>query len=252
MSKQSAQSCKKLFQEGYAKILGISSSQLSEPGTIFVSTPVRSLPEWANWVHPIWFFALDDTLICSVAPHFDEEAKTILASIQGNSLLDSKAREVAGFTYQTGVEWVQCELFCYLSDQPPAISSSHKVEDVKPDDPNAQHLFRNFDGGVYAIRNSEGQIVSQAAVKNKGIINEIAVGTQPNYRRQGMGATVVAYAVQQILAKGRIPTYWPDRLDNVGSYAIAQAVGFQKIADMLFCCYPESDWPGFIHSVNRD
>jgi hypothetical protein len=55
----------------------------------------------------------------------------------------------------------------------------------------------------------------------------------------------VAHAITAILVAGCAPTYWPDTLDNTGSYTLARSVGMVKVADMLFCAYPEPGWPGF-------
>lgn len=91
----------------------------------------------------------------------------------------------------------------------------------------------NFLIGTYAIFDQDNQIVSCAGIKDHGFINEIAVGTEPEHRKKGMGKAVVACAVADILSRDRIPVYVPDSLTNDGSYALARSLGFEKIGEMM-------------------
>ena len=128
---------------------------------------------------------------------------------------------------------------------PPHTRHTFKVEQLRPGQLGATKHLAAFDGGVYVIRDEDEKITSAAFIKNKGLIGEIAVGTEETYRRQGRGEAVVAHAIQEILAQGKVPTYWPDSFENKGSYALAHAVGMVKVAEMLFCAYEEAGWQGF-------
>jgi GNAT superfamily N-acetyltransferase len=143
------------------------------------------------------------------------------------------------------LDWVRCELFYYPHKEPPQVTHEYKVEKLQPGQPGAEEHLRNFDGGVYVIRGSQEEITAAAFIKDKGLIREIAVGTEEAYRRQGRGRAVVAHAIQEILALGCVPTYWPDNLENKGSYALAHSVGMVKGAEMLFCAYQQPEWEGF-------
>lgn len=233
------------LKEGYAHLLNAPLSAFDQSGFILIETNIRDEPEWASWIQPVWLFSMGSVVICSVSPRYTAQTETMLKGILPNELLDRGILHKAS-SIIADKEWVQCELFFYPSLQSPKQSFPYTVEALQPGEKGAEKLLRNFDGGVYVIRNSAGQIASHAAVKNKGLIREIAVGTQPSYRRQGMGRAVVAYAIHEILAIGCVPTYWPDSLENTPSYALAQSIGFVKVAQMLFCAYERPGWPGFL------
>ncbi|MEZ4863544.1 MAG: GNAT family N-acetyltransferase [Caldilineaceae bacterium] len=252
------------LQQGYAQMLDVSVERMRTPGLHVVVTPRRDQPEWANWVHPVWFFKLEETVVCSVSPVYATKAKAVLAAVKLASLLDtdlltvmqqitaqqstrgqSTTEQSATAVHPAEMEWVQCELLYYPYASPPQLSSQHVVENLQPTDDNVRGLLRLFDGGVYGIRAEDGTIAAHGCIKDKGLVHEIAVGTEVAYRQRGMGKAVVAAAVAQILERGKVPVYWPDSLQNLASYRLAYALGFQKAAEMLFCCYALPDWAGF-------
>jgi GNAT superfamily N-acetyltransferase len=98
-----------------------------------------------------------------------------------------------------------------------------------------------FDGGVYVIRHDDGSIGAHAGIKNKGIIQEIAVATEPRFQRQGMGQAVVVHAIAAILAQGNVP----DTMSTIASYALAEALGFERVVEAVFWEYELSNWRGF-------
>lgn len=232
------------FIHGYAQLLNAPVEKFFTPGLTFVSTSVRDLPEWANWIQPVWLFAFEDALICSVSPNYAEVAEAHFAGVGADTLL-SDATLARAMTVVPDLEWVRCELFYYPHRDPPQLMHKYKVEELQAGQPGAEKHLRTFDGGVYVIRSSNGEITAAAFIKNKGLIREIAVGTEEGYRRQGRGQAVVAFAIQEILAQGYVPTYWPDSFENRGSYALAQSVGLVKVAEMLFCAYEQPEWQGF-------
>lgn len=238
-----------LLKQGYARLLDTSVERFAAPGFHFVVTPKRDLPEWANWVHPIWFMKIDDTVICSVSPAYAVRTKQIVVDVAIDTLLSAELLiQVHSITKEQGSvhpEWVQCELLYYPHAYPPDSPSGYLVECLQPSDERSKYFLRNFDGGGYGIRAEDGSIAAHACIKDKGLLQEIAVGTEPAYQRRGMGKAVVAAAVAQILQQGKVPVYWPDSLQNAASYKLAYALGFQKAGEMLFCCYAQSDWVGF-------
>ncbi len=236
---------------GYAHLLDAPLSTFDRSGFMLIETDIRDEPEWASWIQPIWLFSMGSTVICSVSPQYTAQAEVMLKGVLPGGLLDGSVLHKAS-SIIADKEWVQCELFFYPLLHPPQTSFHYIVEALQPGEEGAEKLLRNFDGGVYVIRNSTGQIASHAAVKNKGLIREIAVGTQPYYRGQGMGRTVVAHAIREILAIGCVPTYWPDSLENIASYALAQSIGFVKVAQMLFCAYERPGWPGFLIAATKN
>lgn len=242
------------LKQGYAKLLDASVKHFATPGLHFVITPKRDQPEWANWVHPIWFFKIDNTVICSVSPTYATRAKQILAGVALDTLLSVELLTLVHHITEgqavesqcaEGLEWVQCELLYYSHSHPPVLAPSYAVEQLQPIDARSRYFLRNFDGGGYAIRAEDGVIASHACIKDKGLLHEVAVGTEAAYRQQGMGKAVVAAAVAHILHQGGVPVYWPDSVQNVPSYNLAYSLGFQKAAEMLFCCYALPNWAGF-------
>jgi hypothetical protein len=232
------------FIQGYAQLLDAPVEKFFTEGLTFVDTPVRDLPEWANWIQPVWLFAFERAVICSVSPTYAEAAEACFAAVSAETLL-SDATLARAATVAPDLEWVRCELFYYPHSDPPQATSKYRVEKLQPGQPGADKHLRNFDGGVYVISGSNNEITAAAFIKNKGIIREIAVGTEEAYRRQGRGRAVVSYAIQEILAQDCVPTYWPDSFENEGSYALAESVGMIKVAAMLFCAYQQAEWQGF-------
>jgi len=232
------------FKESYAHLLDVPLAAFAQTGFVLHKTEKRNEPEWASWIQLVWFFSIDTVLICSVAPAYAKQVEAIVERCGSDPLLSEMWLAQTQSSID-GQEWVQCELFYYPTQTPPQQSSQYTVEQLQPGEPQADRLLRNFDGGVYVIRDANGKLAAHAAIKKKGLLREIAVGTQPEYRQRGMGRAVVAYAVQEILTQGYVPTYWPDSLDNKASYALAASVGFVKIAEMLFCAYERPGWSGF-------
>jgi hypothetical protein len=241
------------FIKGYAQLLDAPGEDFHHQGITFVGTTLRDLPEWANWLQPIWLFGFEEAVICSVSPTFAEAAQVAFADVTAATLLNDKTLARAN-AITPELEWVRCELFYYPHTHPPQIDHTYTVEKLLPGAPGAARHLRNFDGGVYVIRATRSEleqhevkdgITAAAFVKNKGVIREIAVGTEEAFRRQGRGQTVVAHAIADILAQGCVPTYWPDSFANKGSYALARTVGMVKVAEMLFCAQEINEWQGF-------
>lgn len=219
-------------------------SVFDHPGFTLVETQQRDEPEWAGWIHPLWIHSFQGAVVCSVSPSLATRAQEVLSMDPPGNLLSAEAlAQAQQVTNQW--EWVQCEVFYYPYDKPPAVAADHAIEAMRPGDPEADRRLRNFDGGVFAIRDETGQVLSAAYIKDKGVLQEIAVGTHLEYQRQGLGKAVVAEAVRAILQAGKVPVYWPDSRENQASYALAQSLGFVKVAEMLFCCYERPDWKGF-------
>lgn len=228
---------------GYARLLDVPVKAFETPGFTFVETNRRESAEWAKWVLPVWLLSIGHAVVCSVAPRYSERAKTTFGLANDKALINPELLETAHMLIQ--VEgWRQREIFFYSSQQPPPVVTLYQVEKIKPGGEDDSFL-KAFDGGVYAVRNEAGTIVSHAGIKNKGVLNEIAVGTEPEYRQMGVGTAVVAKAVTEILATGNVPIFVPDRLTNTASYRLARSLGFEKVGEMLFWEYELPGWEGF-------
>ncbi len=73
---------------------------------------------------------------------------------------------------------------------------------------------------------SSGDIITSAGVNWRSpSFAEVYVHTRNNFRRRGMGKSVLAYIVKSILDSGRTPLYVVS-VDNDPSYQLARSVGF--------------------------
>ncbi len=238
------------LKQGYAHLLDVLEECFDRPGFTLIETPARDRPEWANWVTPIWVVSLGSGAVCSVSPRYKELAKTIFETATPNDLLSPTLLKKA-YSLMNKAGWGQREILFYASQKPLPCITPSQVEQLHSSEKKAHGLLKSFDGGVYAIRNHEGDIISWAGIKNKGIINEIAVETQPDYQQHGMGKAVVAEAVNDIITRGNIPVYIPDTLDNAASYALARSLDFQKIGNEVYWEYTLQNWKGFPLNVRK-
>ncbi len=231
------------LKRGYADLLDAPSEVFDRKGITIIETARRDRPEWANWVMPIWLLKIEEAIVCSVTPFYAPAARAIFSAATLQTLLDRGVLVLGQRTVDS--EWIQREILFYNKPDAPNPETNYAVELLDADTPTADRLLAQFDGGVYAIRDDGGGIAAHAGIKNKGIIREIAVGTEPHFQRRGMGKAVVAHAVAAIMAQGNVPVYVPDTPNNVASYALADALGFKKGAEALFCEYELLGWHGF-------
>jgi hypothetical protein len=172
-----------MLKQGYARLLDTRVERLATPGLHFAVTPNRDQPEWANWVHPIWFFKVNNSVICSVSPEHATKTQQIMTGVVIDTLLDAELlTRVYSITAGQSVidlAWVQCELLYYPHSNPPDLVSDYAVESLQPLDERSRYFLRNFDGGGYGICGADGTMATHACIKNKGLLQEIAVGTEP-------------------------------------------------------------------------
>lgn len=221
------------LKSGYAGLISASSDAFGTPGLWFEAVEKRSQIAWGeNWFQPVWAVRLFQTTVCTVAPEYAQQAQTVLAPFRDRSLLSPELL----FALQNcfgAVGWQALEIFDYPHSSPPPSILKHKVSKLASEHPEYPAYAREFSGGTYAIFEPDQQIAAYAGVKDHGWINEVAVGTEPEHRNQGMGTAVVVYAVTEILSRARVPVYVPDDLSNQGSYALAHSLGFEKVGEML-------------------
>ena len=76
--------------------------------------------------------------------------------------------------------------------------------------------------------NKEQFELNSAAIGNGQM--DIGVETNPNYRGKGLGKIISAWMVNYALEKGYEPIWGCDS-ENIGSSSIAQAIGYEKVAE---------------------
>jgi RimJ/RimL family protein N-acetyltransferase len=100
-------------------------------------------------------------------------------------------------------------------------------------------LVSRYGGGIYALCDARGQIVSRAGVREESpFVSEIGVRTEVEaMRKRGFAKTVVTAATEAILAAGHVPLY-VHSATNVASQKVALALGYQHYADELLWFLP--------------
>ena len=240
-----AHSVRVLLRQGYAQLMGVPEDAFGRGGLVIEVTSARLLPEWANWMIPIWFVALGpSTTVCAVAPPCAEAVRAAPGARAMESLLRPELLDAGRQVVKEG-EWTCQEILVYDSADPPEVQTPHHVRKLAPGPEEWNGYLRRFDGGVYAVCDERGGVCAHAGIKNKGTLQEIAVGVDPQFRQRGLGKAVVARAVAGILADGKLPVYVPDTLTNVGSYALATSLGLVKAGETLYWEYELPDWKGF-------
>ena len=80
--------------------------------------------------------------------------------------------------------------------------------------------------GDSSSESSSGDVIASAGINwRSSSFAEIYVRTSNNFRRRGMGRSVLAYIVQRILDSGRTPLYVVSA-GNDPSYQLARSVSF--------------------------
>src|SRR5579885_1211075 len=92
-------------------------------------------------------------------------------------------------------------------------------------------LFSRYSGGIYALCDEHGQILSRAGIRYESRdVWEIGVRTEVEAMRgRGLAKTVVTAATEAILAAGRVPLY-VHSATNLASEKVALALGYQPYA----------------------
>jgi GNAT superfamily N-acetyltransferase len=220
------------LKHGYASLLGAPAAAFDQPGFRLEVLEARSQVAWGDWLQPIWAVSLFSTTLCTVAPMYAAQTASIFGALAAPSLLSPNLLDtLQGCFGPAG--WQPLEILVYPSVSILLEPTTRAVTRLDPLHPEYKKYSTEFSGGTYAVLNGEGRILAWAGIKDHGSINEIAVGTDPQHRRQGLGKAVLSWAVAEILARGRVPVYVPDALDNAASYALARSLGFEKIGEML-------------------
>lgn len=100
---------------------------------------------------------------------------------------------------------------------------------VDTSSPRLPGWLRPFGWQALVVFDDHGQYLAGVGIKRHDELgHEIAVGTEPQARGQGLARRLVAQAARRILAQGRIPTYL-HTFDNAASSRVAAAAGFPDL-----------------------
>lgn len=237
-----------LIEEGYAKLLDVPVDAFHQDKIQIFESNVRNSPAWAKWVIPIWILRIDSLPIISVSPSYIEVAKQLKRKIVHNPILSTELYEFVNenFGFPETI-WHQREIFVYADQIFLNRDNNIKVIRLAKNSAPSVQLLKKFDGGVFTSQDDRGKIIAYAGIKNKGVIQEIAVWTHEAHRRQGFGQAVVSEAINKILKQKKAPVYIPDNLDNTPSYLLAKKLNFEKVGEMIFLEREISNWNGFLY-----
>ncbi len=97
---------------------------------------------------------------------------------------------------------------------------------VAADDPRLPFWLRAFNGDVLVAWDAAGCYAAGVGRKRHNPYGqELAVGTDPAHRSQGLASKLVAQAARRVLADGALPIYLHGG-GNVGSARVADRAGF--------------------------
>lgn len=98
--------------------------------------------------------------------------------------------------------------------------------------------LRLFDRPVLVVRDDRGRYLAGVGIKRHDRFgHELAVGTVPAARGQGLARRLVAQAARRVLDEGAVPTYLHDRT-NTASARVAEAAGFPDRGWRSYGVYP--------------
>jgi RimJ/RimL family protein N-acetyltransferase len=230
----------------YAQVLDCDPDAFEQSGPTVVSTDERTtgFSDRNRWIRHVWCVSIAEGVVCSVDPVLESPCSEPYSQDAWPSLTDGEAFErvrkpvdEAEASFEDA-EWHQREILWYPDDEPPTPTMVEETEILQQGDPGAdEHRRPGWEGGVFVLRADDGTIVSEAGIKeigDTGDILEIAVGTEEGHRQRGYGKAVVARAMAEIIDRGAVPTYVPNRLSNEASYALAESLGFENVGEELF------------------
>jgi GNAT superfamily N-acetyltransferase len=228
------------LDEFHAHELDCDLALLRQPGLHVLASERRARPGWGGYTVPLIALSTRRGGIISCRPELRDPVRRELASgplMLGQPLgeveferLRRVVRRAVPYAYNLSGSVLYCDPahFRPLSSQ---------AERLPPGDPRGLDVRRRFDGEIFAVWSIRGEIASWSAIKLKSDdVWEIAVVTEPAYRRRGYAKQVVSAATQYILDNGRLALYVHDRT-NHASARVCRSLGYVEYGEEFFCEY---------------
>jgi GNAT superfamily N-acetyltransferase len=189
-------------------------------GPTLTVTPDRDQPRWDGGAWPLLGVKGPAGSALSVSPGF-------LTSLDTQTVMQVTRALMPGETASPafGLEDGRIEQLIFRWTAKPA--DLGKIgEWVGTDDPRVPEWLRPFNGDVLIAWDDEGNYAAGVGRKaHNELAQEIAVGTDPAHRGQGLAPMLVAQAARRILAEGSLPLYLHTP-DNKASARVAEKAGF--------------------------
>ncbi len=211
---------------------------LATDGVHIVASERRLRAGWGGYTVPLLAIATPGGGIVSVRPDLAKRAQSELGQESTGRPLQEADFEHLRQVTRTAVPYAY-NLSGYALFAAPGhfVSVPSRAERFDLGDPRGADLRRRFDGEVFAIPGTRGEIASWAAIKLKSEdVWEIAVVTEAPYRGQGLAKEVVSAATAYILEQGRVPLYVHDRT-NVASARVCRSLGYLEYTEEFFSEY---------------
>lgn len=114
-------------------------------------------------------------------------------------------------------------------------------------DPRLPPWLRPFNGGILVAWGEADRVAAGVGIKRHNPHgHELAVGTDPAHRGQGLARALIAQAARRVLAEGAVPLYLHDQ-DNATSARVATSAGFPdqgwRVIGLLPEVYPTRTHP---------
>ncbi|SCL52613.1 Acetyltransferase (GNAT) family protein [Micromonospora citrea] len=199
------------------------------PGLHVVGSHRRARPAWDGRLRPAIAVVAGASTVLSVPPDRVGAVRE-LACRRAGRLLPELPRAVG----QPG--WaVHDDVFRWSVAPTPLPDVG---EWVSPGTRGLPSWLRLFDRPVLVVRDERGRYLSGVGIKRHDAYgHELAVGTTPAARGQGLARRLVAQAARRVLDEGAVPTYLHDQA-NLASARVAAAAGFPDRGWRSFGVYP--------------
>lgn len=199
------------------------------PGLHVVRSHRRSLPAWDGRLRPAIAVGVGDSTVLSVSPQHVPAVRALTRHSTGRLLAGLPAA-----VGHPGWESVQ-DVFRWTTAPAPLPDVG---EWERPTDPGLPRWLRRFDDEVLVVRDADGTYLAGAGIKRHDAHgHELAVGTAPAARGQGLARRLVARAARRVLDEGAVPTYRHDPA-NTASARVAEAAGFPDRGWRSYGVYP--------------
>lgn len=186
-----------------------------------VVTPERLKPGWDGRVRPIQGVTGPEGTVLSISPDLEDVFSGVDLAALVADLFTEDAHQLLVASLGMAVSFGMPSF--RWSEQ--ATEMDEIGEWVEADDPRLPDWLRPFNGGILATFDGNDYMAGVGLKRHNELAREISVGTDPEYRGQGLASQLVAQAAARIIAEGAVPIYQHGD-PNLASAKVAEAAGF--------------------------
>jgi GNAT superfamily N-acetyltransferase len=184
-----------------------------------VGSARRDTPGWDGVIHPLVGVGTPQGTVLSVPPAAVHGVRELVAGRPDRAALHAGLPAAMGLPGATAYRGV-----FRFSTEPANLPDAGRW--LPASDPSVPDWLTVFGHEVLITTDDDGNYLAGVGVKyHDPYGHEIAVGTEPAARGQGLARRLVAQAARRILDESAIPTY-QHAFDNHASAHVADAAGF--------------------------